>query len=51
MCYTFHPVFDENGKRTFGSEMGGIWCQVHARCIGANQVLLAFAIFIDKSYT
>jgi hypothetical protein len=51
MVFTFHPEFDENGERRLGSFMGSAWCQIHARHIGSNQVLLAFAIFIDKSYT
>jgi len=51
MVFTFHPTYDDKGMRTFGSFMGSVWCQVHARRIGSNQVLLAFAIFIDKSYT
>jgi len=51
MVFTFHPTFDDKGQRTFGSFMGSVWCQVYARRIRSNQVLLAFAIFIDKSYT
>jgi hypothetical protein len=51
LVFTFHPTFDEDGKRTFGSFMGSAWCQVHAHSIGSGLVLLAFAIFIDKSYT
>ena len=51
LVFTFHPTFDENGERTFGSFMGSAWCQVHAHSIESGLVLLAFAIFIDKSYT
>jgi hypothetical protein len=51
LVFTFHPTFDEDGNRTFGSFMGSAWCQVHAHSIGSGLVLLAFAIFIDKSYT
>jgi hypothetical protein len=51
LVFTFHPTFDDNGRRTFGSFMGSAWCQVHAHSIGSGLVLLAFAIFIDKSYT
>jgi hypothetical protein len=51
MVFTFQPEFDEKGERRMGSFMGSVWCQIHARHIGSNQVLLAFAIFIDKSYT
>jgi len=31
MVFTFHPTFDDKGQRTFGSFMGSVWCQVHAR--------------------
>ncbi len=48
---TFTPTFDEDGGRTFGSAMGGVWAQfqMHALKNGA-EILLVFAIYIDASY-
>jgi hypothetical protein len=51
MTFTFVPTFDEEGRRTFGSAMGGVWAQYHARAIvDGVEVLLVLAIYIDASY-
>jgi hypothetical protein len=52
--FTFVPTFDEEGRlgrRTFGSAMGGVWAQFHARAVvDGVEVLLVLAIYIDASY-
>ena len=50
LTFSFVPTFSEDGQRTFGSFMGGIWAQILARQIGSDRVLLALGIFIDASY-
>jgi hypothetical protein len=51
LILTFTPTFDENGNRTFGSAMGGVWAQFAVRAlIDGQDVLLALVIFIDATY-
>ena len=50
LTFSFVPTFSEDGQRTFGSFMGGIWAQILARQIGSDKVLLALGVFIDASY-
>ena len=51
LILTFTPTFDENGNRTFGSAMGGLWAQFHMRALkNGAEVLLALALYIDASF-
>ena len=51
MTFNFVPTFDDEGRRTFGSAMGGVWAQFHARAVvDCVEVLLVLAIYIDASY-
>jgi hypothetical protein len=51
MTFNFVPTFDDEGRRTFGSAMGGVWAQFHARAVvDGVEVLLVLAIYIDASY-
>jgi hypothetical protein len=51
LTFNFVPTFDDEGRRTFGSAMGGVWAQFHARAIvDGVEVLLVLAIYIDASY-
>ena len=51
LTFNFVPTFDDEGRRTFGSAMGGVWAQFHARVvIDGVEVLLVLAIYIDASY-
>jgi hypothetical protein len=50
---TFNPTFDEDGGRTFGSAMGGLWAQFNMRALKKHdgaEVLLALALYIDASF-
>jgi len=47
----FTPTVDGEGHRTFGSAMGGVWAQFHARAVvDGVEVILVLAIYIDASY-
>ena len=51
LILTFTPTFDEDGGRTFGSAMGGLWAQFHMRALkNGVEVLLALAVHIDASF-
>jgi hypothetical protein len=50
---TFNPTFDEDGGRTFGSAMGGLWAQFNMCALKKHdgaEVLLALAVYIDVSF-
>ncbi len=51
LILTFTPTFGEDGCRTFGSAMGGLWAQFNIRALknGAD-LLLGLALYIDASY-
>ena len=49
--FKFTPTCDDEGRRTFGSAMGGVWAQFHARAVvDGVEVILVLAIYIDASY-
>ena len=51
MTFKFVPTFDDEGQRTFGSAMGCVWAQLHARAVvDGVEVILVLAIYIDASY-
>ena len=44
-------TFDDEGRRTFGSAMGGVWAQFHASAVmDGVEVILVLAIYIDASF-
>ena len=51
MTFKFTPTFDDEGRRTFGSAMGGVWAQFHASAVvDGVEVILVLAIYIDASF-
>ena len=49
--FKFTPTFNDEGRRTFGSAMGGVWAQFYARtAVDGVEVILVLAIYIDASY-
>ena len=49
--FKFTPTFNDDGRRTCGSAMGGVWAQFHARAVvDGVEVIFVLAIHIDASY-
>jgi hypothetical protein len=50
MYWGFEKLTDEQGRRIFGPVNSGLFFQINCNRVGANNTMIALAIFIDGSF-